>query len=105
LQPQGPKPTQPIPRLQTPRILFIWGALRIVPVAIESLTITEQIYDGSLNALEASVSMGLAVITPNACSDDTIGQGALAWTQNNQASFVATNLARSASLVTHLIPF
>jgi|SRR6185312_3404230 len=105
LQAQGPQPTQPIPRLQTPRILFIWGATRIVPVSIESLTITEQIYDGSLNPLEAQVSIGLAVITPNACSDDTIGQGALAWTQKNQDRLAAANLARSAALVTHLIPF
>jgi hypothetical protein len=76
-----------------------------VPVSIESLTITEQIYDGSLNPLEAQVSIGLAVITPNACSDDTIGQGALAWTQKNQDRLAAANLARSAALVTHLIPF
>jgi hypothetical protein len=105
LQPQGPGPTQPIPRLQTPRILFIWGAIRVVPVMIESLTITEQIYDGNLNPLEVQVSIGLAVITPNACSEDTIGRGALAWTQMNQDRLAAANLGRSASLVTHLIPF
>ena len=38
---QGPAPTQPIPRQQTPRILFIWGLTRIVPVIIESLSITK----------------------------------------------------------------
>ena len=105
LGPQGPAPSQPIPRQQTPRILFIWGATRIVPVIIESLTITEQIYDRNLNPIEAEVAVGLAVITPDACAGDTIGTGALAYTQLIQASMAATNLASSAALVTHLIPF
>jgi hypothetical protein len=105
LGPQGPAPSQPIPRQQTPRILFIWGATRIVPVIIESLTITEQIYDSNLNPIEAEVAVGLAVITPDACAGDAIGTGALAYTQLIQASMAATNLANSAALVTHLIPF
>jgi hypothetical protein len=102
---QGPAPTQPIPRQQTPRILFVWGLTRIVPVLIESLTITEQIYDSHLNPIEAQVSIGLAVITPNACSGDTIGQGALAYTQLIQGTMAAANLANSSALITHLIPF
>jgi hypothetical protein len=102
---QGPAPTQPIPREQTPRILFVWGAYRIVPVIIESLTITEQIYDANLNPIEAEVAVGLAVITPDACAGDTIGTGALAYTQLIQASMAATNLSNNAALITHLIPF
>lgn len=105
LGPQGPPPTQPIPRQQTPRILFIWGTSRIVPVLIESLTITEQIYDGMLNPLEAEVAIGLAVLTPCSCCGDTIGQGALAYTQMARDTMAAVNLANSAALVTHLIPF
>jgi hypothetical protein len=102
---QGPPPTQPIPRQQTPRILFIWGTARIVPVIIESLTITEQIYDGWLNPIEAEVAIGLAVITPEACAGDSIGTGALAYTQMIQDTMASLNLANSAALVTHLIPF
>jgi len=102
---QGPPPTQPIPREQTPRILFIWGTTRIVPVIIESLTITEQIYDGMLNPIEAEVVIGLAVITPDTCSGDKIGQGALAYTKMVQDTMASINLANSAALVTHLIPF
>ncbi|SPF40919.1 conserved hypothetical protein [Syntrophobacter sp. SbD1] len=102
---QGPAPTQPIPRQQTPRILFIWGLTRIVPVIIESLTITERIYDGMLNPIEAQVAIGLAVITPGACSGDTIGQGALAYTKLAQDTMATINLANSAASITHLIPF
>jgi hypothetical protein len=101
----SPPPTQPIPRQQTPRILFIWGLTRIVPVIIESMTITELIYDGMLNPLEAQVSIGLAIITPCSCCGDTIGQGALAYTQMAQDTMATINLVNSAMLITHLIPF
>jgi hypothetical protein len=101
---QGPPPTQPIPRQQTPRILFIWGSSRIIPVIIESMTITEQIFDTFLNPIEAQVAIGLAAITPGACANDTIGQGALAYTKMIQDTMATVNLANSAALVTHLIP-
>lgn len=102
---EGPAPTQPIPRQQTPRILFIWGAKRILPVLIESLTITEEIYDGELNPIEVEVAIGLAVITPCSCCGDKIGQGALAYTQMAEDTMATINLANSAALVSHLIPF
>ena len=105
LSPSSPPATQPIPRQQTPRILFIWGLTRVVPVIIESLSITEQIYDGLLNPIEAEVTIGLAVITPDTCSGDTIGQGALEYTQMMRDTMATANLTNAAALVTHLIPF
>lgn len=101
----SPPPTQPVPRVQTPRILFIWGLTRILPVIIESMTITEQIYDGLLNPIEATVAIGLAVITPCDCCGDTIGQGALSYTQMISDTMATANLVNSVMLVTHLIPF
>jgi len=101
----SPGPTQQVPRVQTPRILFIWGQTRILPVIIESMSITEQIYDGLLNPIEATVAIGLAVITPCDCCGDTIGQGALAYTQMMSDTMATANLANSAMLATHLIPF
>ncbi len=105
LSPSSPPATQPIPRQQTPRILFIWGLTRAVPVIIESLSITEQIYDGLLNPIEAEVSIGLAVITPDSCAGDTIGQGALEYTQMMRDTMASANLLNAVKLVTHLIPF
>ena len=74
-------------------------------VDIESMSITEQIYDGLLNPIEATVAIGLAVITPCDCCGDTIGQGALAYTQMMSDTMATANLANSAMLATHLIPF
>lgn len=97
-------PTQPIPRQPQPRILFIWGLTRVVPVVIESMTITEQQYDYLLNPVEAQVSLGLAVVPPGQCSDDVIGKGALEYTNTAKEAQAVLNLANTASLATDLIP-
>ena len=42
-----------------PRILFVWGPGRVLPVAITSLTVTEEIFDGLLVPIRASVKAKL----------------------------------------------
>ncbi len=54
--------TQPIPREQYPRILFIWGPMKVLPVVIESMSINEQLYDSILNPIKAEVSLSLGVL-------------------------------------------
>src|SRR5260370_15462004 len=97
-------PTQPIPREPQPRILFIWGLKRVVPVVIESMVITEQQYDFMLNPIEAQVSIGLAVVPPSQCSDDVVGKGALAFTNIAKEAQAMLNLANTAQLAADLIP-
>jgi hypothetical protein len=98
-------PTQPIPRESQPRILFIWGLTRIVPVLIESMVITEQQYDFLLNPVEAQVAIGLAVVPPPQDSDDKVGKGALEYTQIARDAQAMLNLANTAQLAVDLIPF
>jgi hypothetical protein len=100
----GDGPTQPIPRQPQPRILFIWGLKRVVPVVIESMVITEQQYDFMLNPIEAQVSIGLAVVPPSQCSDDVVGKGALAFTNVAKEAQAMLNLANTAQLAADLIP-
>jgi hypothetical protein len=101
----GSDPTQPIPREKYPRILFIWGLTRVLPVIIESLSITEQQYDFLLNPVQAEVSIGLAVVPPGTCSDDSVGKGAFAYTETAKATMAELNLANTISQVGDLIPF
>jgi len=101
----GSDPTQSIPRVQSPKILFVWGLMRVVPVIIESMTINEMQYDSLLNPVEASVTMGLAVITPCNCCDDKIAQGALSYTQMMQDTLATVNLVNTVAAVVDLIPF
>ncbi len=97
--------SQPIPREKYPRILFIWGLTRVLPVLIDSLTITEQEYDHQLNPIRAEVSLGLSVITPGLCEDDVIATGAQKYSNLAKEAQATANLANTAADVVHLIPF
>jgi len=93
------------PREQTPRILFIWGPARALPVKINSMSITEQKFDMLLNPVQAEVQMGLEVVSFPDNSDDTVGKGALIYTQTVKDAQALLNLAKAVQLATDIIPF
>ncbi len=97
--------TQPIPREKYPRILFIWGLTRVLPVIIQSMSITEQQYDFLLNPIQAQVEVDLDVITPDPRSDDQIAKGALEYSTLAKEAMAITNLANTAQQAVELIPF
>ncbi|HJR08382.1 MAG TPA: hypothetical protein VJ842_14065 [Pyrinomonadaceae bacterium] len=100
-----PKARQPIPRVAYPRILFIWGPLRVLPVVIESMTITELQYDFLLNPIQAEVNIGLAVNPIDNCSDDVIGKGALEYSNLAKEAQAIANLANTIDQIIDMIPF
>jgi hypothetical protein len=98
--------TQPIPRRNYPKILFIWGAYRALPVTIDSMNITEQQFDSFLNPIQAEVSIGLSVIGPDPCSDDFVARGAHQYSQLAKMSQAAVNLGVvTQQQILDLIPF
>ncbi|HYU31537.1 MAG TPA: hypothetical protein VEW48_05200 [Thermoanaerobaculia bacterium] len=48
---------------QAPLTLFAWGPARIVPVVVQSMSITEEMHDVNLNPIRAKVSLSLRVLT------------------------------------------
>jgi hypothetical protein len=56
--------TSTVPQSVLPVVLFIWGAGRIVPVRVRGLTITEKLYDATLNPTHAEAQLALRVLTP-----------------------------------------
>lgn len=97
-------PAQPIPREKYPRILFIWGLTRVLPVTIDSMTIAELEYDALLNPLRAEVDLQLSVIAIDECSDDVLGKGALEYTTIAKEAQAIANLANTAEQIVELIP-
>jgi hypothetical protein len=97
-------PTQPIPREAFPRILFLWGLTRVLPVTIESMTITEQQYDFLLNPVRAQVSIGLSVMPVDLCSDDMVAKGALEYSKIAKEAQAVANLANTVDQAIDLIP-
>lgn len=95
---------QPIPREKYPRILFIWGLTRVLPVTIDSMAIGELEYDAVLNPLRAEVDISLSVIAVDGCSDDVLAKGALEFTTLAKEAQAIANLANTADQVADLIP-
>ena len=48
---------------ESPLTVLVWGPGRAVPVAVESLTITEQAFDTALMPVRASVELGVRVLS------------------------------------------
>lgn len=101
----GGDPRQPIPREKYPRILFIWGVYRVLPVVLESMSITEQQYDFLLNPVQAEVSITMAVNANDKCSDDVVAKGAMTYSSMAKDAQAMANLANTAEQIVELIPF
>ena len=97
--------TQSVPRKAFPRLLFIWGPLRVLPVQITAMTINEKAYDFFLNPIEAEVTMTLAVAKPDPRDGDSVGEGALKYSDIAKETLAVTNLANTISKIIEYIPF
>jgi len=97
-------PAQPIPREAYPRILFIWGTTRVLPVTIDAMSIVEQEYDFMLNPTRADVDITLSVLAVDPCSDDIVAKGALEYSTLAKEAMAIANLANTAEQVVDLIP-
>ncbi len=95
--------TRDVPRASVPKLLFIWGATRVLPVAVTSMTITEKQFDFLLNPVQADVAIGLSVASDP--SGDDIAKGALAYTNMVKDTQATLNLVKAVQLAIEIIPF
>ena len=100
----GEPATRPVPRQQVPKLLFIWGPTRVLPVSITSLTITEKQFDFLLNPVQAEVAIGLSVASAPADAD-IVAKGALTYTDMIKDTQATLNLAKAAELALDIVPF
>jgi hypothetical protein len=96
--------TRSVPREQVPRVLFLWGPTRVLPVTITSLTLTEQKFDSLLNPVQAEVQIGIAV-AGHPPDDDAVARGALEYSSMIKDTQATLNLAKTAERVLDIIPF
>lgn len=97
-------PTQPVPRTPVPRLLFIWGPSRVVPVRIKSMSISEKQYDMLLNPIEAEVQIGLALTPEPLATSDPIGHGAFLYSRMIKDTQATLNLAKVIEFAVDLVP-
>lgn len=96
-------PTRPVPPQRVPRILFIWGPTRVLPVRITSMTINEKQYDAFLNPVEAEVVIGLTVLSTPSTSD-AVASGAWKYSQMVKDTQATLNLAKVIEFAVDLVP-
>lgn len=85
---------------QVPPVLFFWGVWRILPVLINSLSITETDHDQLLNPIRAEVSVSLQVLTTQDLdSPDSIEYKAYKYTQQAKEAMAVANLVSSVGTI------
>jgi len=98
-----------VPKAQLPTVLFVWGPGRILPVRVTTLTITEKLYDATLNPTHAEAQLGLQVLTPDELNAVTgpladIAKIAYAYSQGLRQVLAARNLANAADSILGMLP-
>lgn len=99
---------RPTPSAQVPVVLFVWGAGRILPVRLTTLTITEKLYDADLNPTHADAELELTVLTPSQLDHlppdvKTLAQGAYGYTHGRRRRLAITDLGDAARTTISLL--
>ncbi len=89
------------PSAQVPAVLFVWGAGRILPVRITTLSITESLFDALLNPTHSTVELGFRVMTPKELEKVTgpfksVANAAYRYSQRQREALALFNLSTAA---------
>jgi hypothetical protein len=81
--------------LSAPRLMFVWGARRALPVRLTSYAISEDAFDAALNPIRATVTLAMRVLNYN-----DLNSSAPDYDQflANQRAMEYTSTLRAASL-------
>lgn len=99
-----------IPAAQLPTVLFVWGPGRIVPVKVNSLNITETLYDPMLlNPIHAEARISLQVLTPRELQHVSgalaeVARMAYSYSKKLREGLAIANLANAAESVIGMLP-
>lgn len=100
---QAERPTVPV-------ILFVWGPGRILPVRVTGFSVEETLFSPALYPIQAKVSLGLEVLTPDVfkCQDDKTTDLAVAaynYTKLQEDALAVANIANNVDAIRGLLPF
>jgi hypothetical protein len=91
---------------QTPMVLLVWGAPRVIPVQVTSVGITEQAFDQILNPIRAEVTLGLRALTPVDLARAGAPFDTLAFVNHIAKEVLArANIVNSVQQITTMLPF
>jgi hypothetical protein len=104
------KASQQAVRPTVPVVLFVWGPGRILPVRVTSFSIEETLFSPSLYPIQATVTLGLEVLTPDVfkCQHDITADIAVAaynFTKLQEDTLAAAHIANNVDAIRGLLPF
>lgn len=89
--------------LAAPLTLFVWGVNRVLPVRLNSLSISEELFDPELNPLRATVSLNMRALTYSDLSPFSQGYSLyLAYQQTKEALAAQLAMQNRANLLSGL---
>jgi hypothetical protein len=100
-----------VPTGNLPVVFFVWGPGRIAPVRVDTLTITETLYDSStLVPIQASAQIGLKVLTMPELQfiegpSGKLAQAAAIYSLTLREALAISNLANSTESIAGMLPF
>ena len=97
--------TRPVPPERLPRLIFIGGLTRVLPVEIKMFSVNETLFDRGLQPIRADVTVGLEVVTFPPDSTDLIGQGAVEYMRTIKDVQAVLNLGQTIAEATDIVPF
>ncbi|HWP42595.1 MAG TPA: hypothetical protein VNO14_05130, partial [Blastocatellia bacterium] len=97
-------------RPTVPVVLFVWGPGRILPVRVTSFSVEETLFSPSLHPIQATVTLGLEVLTPDVfkCQTDLAGKIAVAaynFTKLQEDALAIAHIANNLDAIKGLLPF
>ncbi len=104
----GGASSQSVPSSQVPVVLFVWGPMRIVPVRVTALSVTERLFDELLNPTHAEAQITLSVLTPKDLANvpepmKTLATTAYDYTLGLRQAEAAANFAQSVTAAAGMI--
>lgn len=97
-------------RPTVPVVLFVWGPGRILPVRVTSFSVEETLFSPSLHPIQATVTLGLEVLTPDVfkCQSDiaaSIAVAAYNFTKLQDDALAVAHIANNLDAIRGLLPF
>jgi hypothetical protein len=98
-----------VPLSQVAISLFVWGSQRIVPVRVTAFSVSEKLFDATLNPTHAEAQITLAVLTPDELAAVQgpmagLANAAYNYTQGLRQVQAVANLGESAASILGMLP-
>lgn len=97
-------------RPTVPVVLFVWGTGRILPVRVTSFSVDETLFSPVLYPIQATVTLGLEVLTPDVfkCQEDITADLAVAaynFTKLQEDVLAIAHVANNLDAIRGILPF